>query len=139
MEFYKDDYCISDDLHRFDYDVIHDFLTNAYWSEGRTKEEVIESCRHSICFGVFKEDKQIGFARIVTDRLFIAYLMDVFIIPEYRGRGLSIWFMDIIINQSELKDIGTWMLATKDAHELYAKFGFEPLHDHKKYMKLKKK
>ena len=139
MEIYKDDYCISDQHDRLDYNVIHNFLTRAYWCEGRTFEEVRESCKNSICFGLYKGNDQIGFARIVSDRLFIAYLMDVFILPEFRGRGLSMWLMDVILNHSDLKKVETWMLATRDAHTLYGKFGFEALDDPSKYMKFKRK
>jgi predicted GNAT family N-acyltransferase len=91
--------------------------------------------RGSLCFGVYQNEKQIGYARVVTDHTNFAYLADVFIVEEYRGRGLSKWLMKCILNISELKEIKTWMLATRDAHGLYSQFGFEPLKEPQKFMR----
>jgi len=115
---------ISDDKTKLDIKLIHNFLSTSYWAEGRTIEAVKKSIEHSICFGVYKEDNQIGFARIVTDYTVIAYLMDVFILEEYRGKGFSKLLLTRIFEDDRFKRIKKWMLATKDAHSLYAQFGF---------------
>jgi len=86
---------------------------------------------------MYEGNKQIGFARVVTDCTLFGYLADVFIIEEYRGRGLSKWLMDCIINHPDIKELRAWMLATKDAHALYEKFGFKPLDEPERYMKRK--
>lgn len=119
-----DDLIISDDKTKLDIELIHNFLTTSYWAVGRTIEEVKKSIEHSICFGVYKDGKQIGFARIVTDYTVIAYLMDVFILEEYRGNGFSKLLLKRIFEDYRFKSIKKWMLATKDAHSLYAQFGF---------------
>jgi len=122
-----DDLIISDDKNKLDIELIHTFLTTSYWAEGRTLEEVKNSIEHSICFGVYKNDRQIGFARIVSDLTIIAYLMDVFILEEYRGNGYSKLLLKRIFDDVRFKGIKKWILATKDAHSLYACFGFEKL------------
>ena len=119
-----DDPIISDDSSKLDLELIHKFLSTSYWAEGRTIEEVKKSIEHSICFGVYKDVEQIGFARIVTDYTVIAYLMDVFILEEYRGKGFSKLLLKRIFEDDRFKRIKKWMLATKDAHSLYAQFGF---------------
>jgi len=119
-----DDLIISDDKTKLDIELIHNFLTTSYWAVGRTIEEVKKSIEHSICFGVYKDGKQIGFARIVTDYTVIAYLMDVFILEEYRGKGFSKLLLKRIFEDERFKRVKKWMLATKDAHSLYAQFGF---------------
>lgn len=118
---------ISDDKTKLDVKLIHNFLTTSYWAEGRTIEEVKKSIEHSICFGLYKADKQIGFARILTDYTVIAYLMDVFILEEYRGKGFSKLLLKRIFEDERFKSIKKWMLATKDAHSLYAQFGFDTI------------
>jgi N-acetylglutamate synthase-like GNAT family acetyltransferase len=121
------DLIISDDKSKLDAELIHKFLTSSYWAGGRTIEEVKKSIEHSICFGIYKNDKQIGFARILTDFTVIAYLMDVFIIEEYRGKGFSKMLLKRIFEDERFKGIKKWMLATKDAHSLYTQFGFEKI------------
>jgi N-acetylglutamate synthase-like GNAT family acetyltransferase len=122
-----DDLIISDDKTKLDVELIHKFLTTSYWAEGRTIEEVKNSIEHSLCFGVYKNDRQIGFARIISDLTIIAYLMDVFILEEYRGKGYSKLLLKRIFDDVRFKGIKKWILATKDAHSLYAGFGFEKL------------
>jgi len=122
-----DDLIISDDKNKLDIELIHKFLTTSYWAEGRTLEEVKNSIEHSLCFGVYKNDRQIGFARIVSDLTIIAYLMDVFILEEYRGKGYSKLLLKRVFEDDRFKGIKKWMLATKDAHSLYTQFGFEKL------------
>lgn len=122
-----DNLIISDDKNKLDVELIHKFLTTSYWAEGRTLEEVKSSIEHSICFGIYKDDKQIGFARIVTDYTIIAYLMDVFILEEFRGKGYSKLLLQRIFDDARFKRVKKLMLATKDAHSLYAEFGFEKI------------
>jgi N-acetylglutamate synthase-like GNAT family acetyltransferase len=122
-----DDLIISDDKNKLDVELIHKFLTTSYWAEGRTIEEVKKSIEHSICFGVYKDGKQIGFARVVSDLTIIAYLMDVFIVEEYRGKGFSKLLLKKNFNDVGFKGVKKWILTTKDAHSLYASFGFEKL------------
>lgn len=121
------DLIISDDKTKLDVKLIHNFLTTSYWAEGRTIETVKKSIENSICFGLYKNDKQIGFARILTDHTVIAYLMDVFILEEYRGNGFSKLLLKGIFEDERFKSIKKWMLATKDAHSLYAQFGFDTI------------
>ncbi|HEY6626126.1 MAG TPA: GNAT family N-acetyltransferase [Ignavibacteriaceae bacterium] len=118
------DLIISDDKSKLDAELIHKFLSTSYWAKGRTIEEVKKSIEHSICFGIYKDGKQIGFARIVTDYTVFAYLMDVFILEEFRGKGFSKSLLKRIFEDERFKSIKKWMLATKDAHSLYAQFGF---------------
>ncbi|MGB5288533.1 MAG: GNAT family N-acetyltransferase [Ignavibacteriaceae bacterium] len=122
-----EDLVISDDKTRLDVRLIHKFLSTSYWAKGRTIEEVRTSIENSCCFGVYKDDRQIGFARVVSDLTVIAYLMDVFIIEEYRGKGISKVLLKLVLKDNRFKKVKKWMLATKDAHSLYSKFGFEQI------------
>lgn len=108
---------------------IHEFLTSSYWAKGRTLSEVKNTLKHSLCFGIYLGKKQIGFARVVSDYVIFAYLMDVFIIEEYRGKGYASLLIDHILNHNLLNGIKRWGLITRDAHFLYKKFGFEA-HEH---------
>jgi len=118
---------ISTDKTKLQIDVIHQFITNSYWAKGRTKKLVQTTIDNSLCFGVYIEDKLIGFGRVATDYAVFAYLMDLFVLPEYRGKGYSKQLMDAIINAEELKECKTWLLKTSDAHDLYKQFGFTEL------------
>ena len=121
------DYEISTDPARIDAAMVHEFLTNSYWAKGIPAETVKKSIENSICFGIYFGRRQVGFARVISDLATFAYLGDVFIVPDYRGRGLSRWLMECIICHPDLQGLRRWMLATRDAHGLYAKFGFMPL------------
>ena len=125
---------VSDDKSKLDVGLIHKFLTTSYWAEGRTIEQVINSIEHSICFGVYKDDKQIGFARVLTDCTVFAYLMDVFILEEFRGNGFSKLLLNTIFEDDRFKSVKKWMLATKDAHSLYAQFGFGEIRNTERLM-----
>ena len=118
---------ISTDPARVDLGVVHEFLTNCYWAKGIPAETVRRSLENSICFGVYRGKEQVGFARIISDQATFAYLADVFILPSYRGRGLSKWLMDCIVGYPDLQGLRRWMLATQDAHDLYARYGFTPI------------
>jgi GNAT superfamily N-acetyltransferase len=131
----KGKYLISTDKRKLQIKVIHGFLVNAYWSKGISRERIKKAIHGSLCFGVYNGSRQIGFARVLTDFAGFGYLADVFIVEEYRGLGLSKWLMKNILNHPELRDLKTWMLATRDAHGLYAKFGFENLKEPQKFMR----
>ncbi|WP_033959966.1 GNAT family N-acetyltransferase [Psychroserpens jangbogonensis] len=118
---------ISKDKSRLDINLIHEFLTDTYWAKGRTKDEVKTSIEHSLCFGVYIDNKQIGFARIATDYVVFAYLMDVFILTEHRGKGYSKQLMKVVNEEPLLKSCKVWMLKTSDAHKLYNQFGYSEL------------
>src|SRR4026208_30229 len=123
----KDQFTITTGKEKFDVDLIHSFLTNSYWAEGISREIISRSIDGALCFGVFENNKHIGFARMITDKATFAYLADVFIIEEYRGRGLSKWLMQVIMSHPDLQGLRRMILATKDAHGLYRQFGFTPL------------
>jgi len=110
-----------------DVKMIYNFLTDSYWAKGRTFTDVQKSIDNSLCFGVYLEGSQIGFARICTDYAVFAYIMDVFILPEFRGRGYAKQLMDAVINEPKLQSCKVWMLKTSDAHGLYKQFGFTDL------------
>ena len=118
---------ISDDKSRLELELIHNQLTNSYWAKGRTFKEVKISIDNSFCYGLFIEGNQVGFARVLSDLTTIAYLMDVFILKEYRGNGLSKILLNKVLNDARFGSVKKWMLATKDAHSLYEKFGFGKL------------
>ncbi|WP_400076402.1 GNAT family N-acetyltransferase [Winogradskyella sp. R77965] len=125
---------ISTDKSKLQIDVIHQFLTETYWAKGRTLEEVKTSIDNCFCFGVYLDNKQIGFARIATDYVVFAYLMDVFILPDYRGNGYSKQLMKAVNTEPKLQNCKIWMLKTADAHNLYKQFGFTELKQPEKLM-----
>ena len=119
---------ITTDQSRIDVDVVHRFLSeSAYWALGRPRATVERSIRNSLCFCVFCDGQQVGFARVVSDRAVFAYLMDVFILPQWRGQGLSKDLMAAILAHPDLQGLKLFLLRTSDAHGLYAQFGFEPI------------
>ncbi len=125
------EFFVSTDKSKLDLNVIHGFLSQTYWSPGILRERVAKAIQHSMCFGVYhrtsRGDRQIGFARVVTDFTSFAYMADVFILPEYRGRGLSKFLLENMMAHSELQALKNWFLGTRDAHALYEKFGFTPV------------
>ena len=131
----RGDYLISTDRSRLDVELIHDFLSRtSYWASGRTLEVVQRSIENSLAFGIYMENHQVGFARVVTDYATFAWVADVFVLPEHRGRGLSKWLMEVMLSHPRLQGFRRWVLATKDAHALYARFGFIPLHRPERWM-----
>jgi GNAT superfamily N-acetyltransferase len=122
-----DGFVISTDPARLDFEVICDFLTRAYWAQGRPREATERAYAHSLVFGLYDGSRQIGVARVLSDRAVFAYLMDVFIHEDYRGRGLGKWLLESVMSHPDLKNVRRWMLATRDAHELYSRFGFHPI------------
>ena len=135
MDWQKENFIISDEKEKLNAEYIHDYLSNrSYWAENIPLETVKRSIDGSICFGMYDDGKQIGFARVVTDKATFGYLADVFIDEDFRAQGLSKWLMEIIMAYPELQGLRRWMLGTKDAHSLYEKFGFEPLENPKRIM-----
>jgi len=127
-EFKKDGYLISTDQTLLQFDVIHDFLKTSYWSPEIPMDVVKRAAAGSITFGIYKErGEQVGYARVVSDCATFAYLADVFVLDSERGKGLSKWLMECILQLPELQGLRRWTLATRDAHGLYAQFGFTPL------------
>src|ERR1700679_211447 len=121
----RGEFCISTDRALLDLHVVHGVLTNSYWAKGIPREVVARSIEHSLCFGMYDENgQQIGFARVITDYATIAYLGDVFLLESHRGRGLSKWLMECIVQHPSLQNLRRWILLTRDAHNLYSKFGF---------------
>ena len=118
----------STDKSMLDIELIHGYLSKeAYWAKGRTQEQVERSVKHSLCFGIYRMERQLGFARVVTDFTIYAYLMDVFVLQSERGNGLGKFLMRCIMSHTELVGIKRWMLGTEDAHGLYKQFGFKEL------------
>jgi len=136
MEIIKGEYCISTDPKKLQMDVIHRYLTEeAYWTTGRTRAMTEKSIEHSLCFGVYDGDRQVGFARVVTDYTIFAYLCDVFILGDYQGQGLGKWLTETILDVLDEEGVRWTMLATRDAHELYEEYGgFQKLYLPEKWM-----
>ena len=125
---------VSTDKNKLDVPFIQHFLKDIYWAAGRTMEEVQVTIDSSVCFGIYLDAKQIGFARVITDYVVFAYLMDVFITEEHRGKGYSSVLIKNMMEEPSLKEVKIWRLATSDAHFLYEKFGFTPLAHPEKMM-----
>ncbi len=135
MDWKQGEFIIGTDRDRLQIDVIHRYLSEeSYWAQNRTKAQTVTAIENSLCFGVYKGEDQIGFARVVTDFATFAYLGDVFILEDFRGRGLSKWLMEVIINHQDLQGFRRWILATKDAHTLYEKFEFAALRFPERWM-----
>jgi GNAT superfamily N-acetyltransferase len=135
MNWTHDEFIISTDPSRLQLDVIHSFLANdSYWARERTPEQTKTAIENSICFGVYVGERQIGFARVVSDKATFAYLGDVFILEEFRGRGLSKWMMQVVVEHPELQGLRRWVLATLDAHGLYEQFEFAGLRYPERWM-----
>ena len=123
----RDGYFISTDPARLDVEAVHAYLTRSYWAGGIPRETVVRALRGSLCFGLFHGTEQVGFARVVTDRATFAYLCDVYVLEGHRGRGLGKWLMGAVMAHPELAGLRRFLLATRDAHGLYAQRGFTPL------------
>ena len=118
---------VDTDRGRLDFGMMHAFLTRSYWAEGRTPEQLRRAVESSLPFGLYLERRQVGFARVVSDRLTFAYLADVFVLEQERGHGLGTFLVESILSWEELAGVRYWTLFTRDAHALYGKFGFGPL------------
>lgn len=122
-EWRRGEYTISTDKSRLNFDLVHDFLKQSYWAEGVLEENVRRRIENSLVFGLYESEKQTGFARVVTDYAAVAYLTDVFVLEAYKDRGLGKWLIEVVLSYPGLEDV-RWSLATKDAQELYRKYGF---------------
>lgn len=125
---------ISTDPARLDLNTICEFLQTSYWAKGRRRSVVERAIKNSLCFGAYWNGKHVGFARVVSDRAVFAYLMDVFVLPEFRGRGISKVLMRAILDHPDLQSLRVFLLATWDAHGLYSQFGFRPLAEPRHWM-----
>jgi GNAT superfamily N-acetyltransferase len=126
----KDDFLISTDPSLIQIDLIHQFLTTqSYWAEKIPLSTVAKAIKNSMCFGLYRNQQQIGFARVISDNATFAYLADVFILPSEQSKGLGKWLMQVIHQHPELQGLRRWLLTTKDAHGLYKQFGWQPITD----------
>ena len=132
-------YSISTDPALLDVDAVHAFLTRCYWSPGIAHDKVARALAHSLCFGVYEERppaprRQVGLARVISDFATFAYLCDVYILEEHRGRGLSQQLMQVVLHHPQLQGLRRFCLFTRDAHKLYTRFGFQPMPDPSRYL-----
>ncbi len=131
----KKGFIVSTDRKLLQIEVILDYLANqSYWAKDRTLEQMQKVIENSLCFGLYDGEKQIGFGRVVTDYATFAYLGDVYVLPELQGNGLGTWLMEIISNHPDLQGLRRWVLATRDAHALYKKYGFTDLKRSERWM-----
>lgn len=137
-EWKRNNLLVSTDPAKLDVDAIHAFLTRAYWCENIPREIVERAVRNSLCFGLFDGAAQVGLARVVTDYATFAYLCDVYVRESHRGRGLGKWLIECVMAYPQLQGLRRFNLATRDAHGLYAQFGFQPLAKPESYMEIRK-
>ncbi len=139
-EWKRGEYVISTDKQRIDLNAVHDFLANrSYWAQGRSLETIHRSIENSVVFGVYAQDaagvsRQIGLARVVTDYATFAWLCDVFVLETARGNGLGKWLIECVVSHPELQNLRLWLLATRDAHGLYEKYGFKVVEEPGRWM-----
>ena len=127
-------YLVSTDVSLIDLDAVERFLRASYWAAERTREQIARSLRSSLVFGLYESGRQVGFARVVTDATDFAWLCDVFVEPELRGKNLGKWLLAAVLAHPQLQGLRRWVLATRDAHGLYAQSGFTPLADPGRWM-----
>ena len=134
----RGDFAVSTDPARLDLAVVHGFLASSYWSAGIPRATLEKAIANSIVFGIYRleeaRERQVGFARVVTDRATYAYLADVFVLEDHRGRGLAAWLLEVITAHPDLQGLRRWSLLTRDAHGLYRRFGFTPVAAPDRYM-----
>ena len=131
----KPAFTISTDTSKLDVEMIHQFLSKeSYWAKGRTRETVEISIKNSLCFGVYTQEQQIGSARVASDYAIFAWIMDVFVLPEYRGQGASKLLMQAVVNHEAFANLHRWGLMTHDAHTLYQQVGFQKLKNPEYFM-----
>ena len=123
----RGEYVVSTDKSRIDVPAVHAFLASTYWSPGIPEETVRRAIAGALCFGIYRGAEQVGFARVITDRATYAYLSDVYVLEPHRGRGLATWMMEVITAHPSLQGLRRFSLSTRDAHALYAQFGFVPV------------
>jgi GNAT superfamily N-acetyltransferase len=133
---HNSNFSVSTDKSKLDLAMIHNFLKNSYWAEDIPIALVEKSITNSFCFGVYEDNKQVGFARVITDYTTFAYVGDVFILEGYRGQGLGKLLVKSILEHPELQGLRKWLLGTRDAHELYRQYGFQNLARPDVYMEI---
>lgn len=136
MDWTRSAYTISTDPTRLDLETIHAFLANSYWAKGIPREVLDRAIANSLSFGLYEGDRQVGFARVVTDKATYAYLADVFVLESHRGKGLGKWLVEVILGHPELSGLRRWGLVTRDAHGLYSRNGFAPLAHPERHMEI---
>ena len=136
MEWRNGEYVISTDPQKIDVETVHRFLTQSYWAAGIPIDVVRRSMENSLCFGLYEGSEQAGFARVITDYATFAYIGDVFVAEAHRGRGLSKWMLRVIREHPALQGLRRWLLATRDAHTLYGRFGFTALEKPEAWMEV---
>ena len=135
IELQRNGYTISTDPARLDVDAIFGYLSRSYWANQRNKETVEKSLQHSLNFGMYLGEQQVGLARVITDLATFAYLCDVYVLEEHRGDGLGKWLIDTVTSHPDLVNIRMFLLATRDAHGLYQQYGFEELPQPERWMR----
>ena len=133
-EWTRGEYAISTDPARIDIDVVHGYLRRSYWAEDIPRDVVARAVANSLNFGVYSADAQVGFARVITDYATYAYIADVFVLEEHRGRKLAVWLMECVAAHPRLQGLRRWSLGTADAHKLYEKIGFTPMAKPERWM-----
>jgi ribosomal protein S18 acetylase RimI-like enzyme len=132
----KGNFSVNTDPKLLNLDFIHEFLSKSYWARDRSKETITKSLEHSLCFGLYNGETQIGFARVVTDYGTFAYLFDVFVDEKFRGNKLGKWMMETVLEHPELLEVN-WMLKTRDAQAFYQKLGFQEIEKPERYLEKK--
>ena len=135
-EHHRDGFTVSTDPARLDLDAVHAFLTTAYWCAGIPRGTVARALSGSLCFGLYAGERQIGLARVITDAATFAYLCDVYVLPERRGKGLGRWLMECVMAHPDLQGLRRFTLVTRDAHELYRPFGFTEIQNPARHMEI---
>ena len=135
-EWRRGDFVISTDKRRVDLQAVHAFLITSYWAQDVPLAVVERAIEHSMIFGLYHGLNQAGFARVITGRATFAYISDVFILEQHRGLGLGQWLIGVILGHPKLQGLRRWLLATRDAHGLYAKSGFTPLSAPERFMEI---
>lgn len=133
-EVQKEKYSITTDSERISLDIVHGYLARSYWAKGIERDLVERALKYSLCFGLFEDKEQIGFARVITDYTAIGYLADVFVLETHQGRGLGTFLVESVLAHPELQTLRRFILVTADAHELYRKFGFDSPSQPEMYM-----
>lgn len=136
MEVKQGEFEISTDLARLQLNEIHRYLSRSYWASGRSLETVRSSTHNSLCFGLYHGPRQVGFARVISDKATFAYLCDVYVLEDYQGQGLGKWLMSVVVSHPELQNLRRFVLATRDAHGLYEQFGFVSLQNADRWMEI---
>ena len=137
MEWRRDDYLVSDDRARIVRGAVRRFIADeSYWAAGIPQGVMDKAIDNSLCFGLYRGDEQLGFARVVTDRATFGYLCDVFVETAHRGAGLGKWLVSCVLSHADLQGLRRLSLMTRDAHELYAPHGFRPMHDPTRYLEI---